>query len=93
LAGPFPWYKSVAGATDITEEAPGAFYVLGTASETFVLEYNGVFEFSGSVSTSNTPAVLALREEIKALRVRAELAREKARIMSVLAPPDIVPKK
>jgi hypothetical protein len=85
LSGPLPWYKTIQGTADATEEAPGQLIVIGTATETFVLEIMGVFEFKGSIATANTPAAVKLREELRAFRLQQVNSREKDRIVSVLA--------
>jgi hypothetical protein len=77
LSGPLPWYKSIAGSADTTEEQPGQIIVAGNASEGFMLEIEGVVEFKVSVGTGNTPAQLQLLSELRRLRQRE--ADEKAR--------------
>ncbi len=86
LAGPFPWYKAVAGGADATEEMPGQMCVWTSgATDSFWLEMRGVFEFKTAVSTGNTPAnvarILAEREaRLEALRVR-----QREHLLAVLA--------
>jgi len=55
LAGPFPWYKTIVGTADSTEEFPGVLIVAGTGTEGYILEVQGIWEFKTAVSTSNTP--------------------------------------
>jgi hypothetical protein len=85
LAGPLPWYKTIQGTADATEEAPGFLVVVGTAVETYVVEYFGVFEFKGSVATANTPMAVQLRDELRLFRQSKVDAREKQRMLTVLA--------
>jgi len=84
VAGPFPWYKSVAGTADSTEEAPGSFQVVGTGTETFTLEFRGIFEFKTAVATTNTPVALAARRQLHLERVNAERARARMVLLQVL---------
>jgi hypothetical protein len=89
LAGPFPWYKAIPGAADVTEESPGALVVIGTSTETFVLEYSGVFEFNGALATANSPAAVQLRRELRTLRTSVSNQREKERLISLLATSEV----
>jgi len=84
LAGPFPWYKSVAGTADATEEAPGSFVVIGTGTETFTLEFRGVFEFKTAVATVNTPVALVARQQLHAERVSLERAFARESLLRIL---------
>ena len=77
LAGPLPWYKSVAGAADATEEAPGVLCLGGTTTDAYSFEIKGVLEFKTAVSTSNSPAEYAAR--LQRINLRMEQARKKAR--------------
>jgi hypothetical protein len=79
-----PWYKTIQGSADATEEAPGQLCYAGTSTETIVVEIVGVFEFKGAVATANTPAALKLREELRALRQSRVDAMEKERLIAVL---------
>lgn len=87
LAGPFPWYKSVAGAADSTEESPGSFQVVGTGTETFTLEFRGIFEFKTAVATTNTPVALAARQQLHMERVNAERALARSTLLRILNTP------
>jgi hypothetical protein len=86
LAGPLPWYKSIAGSADATEEAPGAISVFSTGTtDAFSLEVRGVFEFKTAVAPANTPAAVALRDQVRTLRKMDQLLSEKQRLLAVLA--------
>lgn len=85
LAGPLPWYKSVVGAADATEEAPGNFIILGTGSESFTLEAKGVFEFKTAVATGNTPMELGMRLALREERIKAHALKERQRLLAALA--------
>lgn len=87
LAGPLPWYKSVAGTTDPTEESPGALIVVGTGTDVFGLEYKGVFEFKTSVATANTPMQRKLHAQLREERVAGELARQRELLLRLLSSP------
>jgi len=84
LAGPLPWYKTVVGGADSTEEAPGALCVAGTGTDTVIIEQRGVFQFKTSASTSNTPAAVALREQARKQMVEVAVRRERLAILKVL---------
>ncbi len=86
LAGPLPWYKTVPGTADATEESPGALMVLGSTTDAFVIEIRGVFEFKGSIATANTPMAVQLREELRALRRNQVQEAERNRLLKALAP-------
>ncbi len=74
LSGMLPWYKTIAGSLDTSEEQQGTLYIVGTGTETVYLELEGLVEVKAPASIANTPA---------ARRERAQrLAKE--RLLSVL---------
>lgn len=89
LAGPFPWYKTIAGTPDATEESPGTIYVVGTGTETVTVEFKGVFEFKTGVNSANTPLALRLREEMRSERLNLVRERERNTLLRILAPPGL----
>lgn len=84
LAGPFPWYKTIPGLADSTEESPGALVVAGTGTDSFVLEIRGVFEFKTAVSTGNTPMAVAAMQQLRMERYRSALTSERALLIKIL---------
>ncbi len=80
LMGPFPWYKTVPGTTDASEESPGtlAFRSSG-ATDVVVLELRGEFEFKDPIAAANTPEELMLKEKMRKVRAErlAQLRRDK----------------
>ncbi len=79
LRGPFPWYKSIAGAADATEESPGVFCLIGgAAADITTVEVVGEFEFKTAVAPANTPAAVELRR--LALTERRQITRDAARM-------------
>lgn len=86
LAGPLPWYKTIPGTADATEEAPGAISVCGNGTSAFAVEVRGVFEFKVSVATANTPKAVALRRELSTLRTEHALELQRDRLLAALAP-------
>lgn len=55
LNGPFPWYKTIPGSADATEEAPGRIVLASTTiSAGFSLELRGEFVFKTAVAAANT---------------------------------------
>lgn len=94
LAGPFPWYKSVAGAADPTEESPGALRLGGSgATDFFALEVKGTFEFKTAVSTANTPLAVRVRAQLREERRDAIVRRERDLLLQILskASPAVLP--
>lgn len=87
LAGPLPWYKTIAGTADATEESPGNLIVAGNATDAYFLELRGVFEFKTSVSAGNTPLEVALRKQLREERTLAMIANERKSILKVLGTP------
>jgi len=85
LAGCFPWYKSVAGTADATEESPGTISIVGTGTEAFIIELKGVFEFKTSVNISNTPAAVRMRALVRQERVDAARRVEREALLKILS--------
>ena len=89
LAGPFPWYKSVNGAADGTEEGPGYIVIAGNTTEVYSYEVRGVIEFKTAISTSNTPAEVRLLGQLRALRLAQTQARNRAAVTRLLTGPPV----
>jgi len=85
LAGPFPWYKTVAGTADPTEESPGQVVITGSLTEAYIAEYRGVFEFKTSVNSANTPLNAKYRALMREERLRLMAERERDSILKVLS--------
>ncbi len=86
LAGPFPWYKSINGAADTTEEAPGYFVFAGTGTDNPVFEIKGVLEFKTSVATADTPLAKKLLAQLREERRLAAIGREREAVLKVFTP-------
>jgi len=84
MSGPLPWYKTVTGSADATEESPGAIFVIGSSAEVFSLEIKGQFEFKTAVATGNTPVARAAAAQIRQERVRVTVLAERERLLRVL---------
>lgn len=84
LSGPFPWYKTLAGAADVTEEAPGQIVFGGTGTDVVTIEFEGVFEFKTAVAAGNTPLSLKLREQLRQERLAGERSRERTTLLQIL---------
>lgn len=80
LAGMHPWYKTVVGTPEASEELQGILTYNSNAVSS-LLEWEGVCEFRAAVAAANTPLERAL----------AARKREKKRIMAVLATDDSAP--
>ncbi len=89
LAGPFPWYKTIPGTADATEEAPGQLCISLTAatSATYHVELMGEFQFKTSVSSGNTPLAAEYQAWLRAERRRKVDEAERAKLLSVMATP------
>lgn len=85
LAGPFPWYKTIPGTADPTEEAPGAVIVVGTGTEAYNIELKGKFEFKTAVNSGNTPAAIELRRRVREEKIQAYRVREREILLKILA--------
>lgn len=85
LAGCFPWYKSIAGTADATEESPGTVSIVGTGTETFIIEFKGVFEFKTGVNISNTPAALKMRALVRQERIDSMRRVEREALLKILS--------
>ncbi len=84
LQGPFPWYKTVAGSADTTEETPGYLAFNGTGTEGVYFEVKGVYEFKTPVATANTPVALALLAKIRKERRDAIVRRARERLLGTI---------
>ncbi len=84
LAGPLPWYKSVLGAADATEESPGVIVVNGTGANTYYLEILATYEFKGGVAPANTPEALAMLRRFHELKAAKELLCERQRLLGII---------
>ena len=87
LAGPLPWYKTINGTADATEEAPGYIVITGNTTEVFSVEVKAVFEFKVSVATANTPAEVRLVSALRALRQANARSRAQVAVARVLSGP------
>jgi len=85
LAGCFPWYKTVAGTADVTEEVPGAIVIVGTGTEAYSIEFKGVFEFKTGVNAANTPLEKELRDLVRRERVNIAQRIERDAILKILS--------
>ncbi len=87
LRGPLPWYKTVLGTADPTEEQPGAIVIAGSGTDVYALEIEGEVEFKVSVATGNTPDQIALRAALRRKREEAVRMAEREALLRVLAAP------
>ncbi len=87
LQGPFPWYKTVAGTADVTEEVVGTLCFAGGATDTLYYELRGEIEFKGALPTTSTPLALELRSKLREERRNALLERERKELLKVFSLP------
>lgn len=85
LAGPLPWYKTILGSADATEESPGVFVLIHTASQTYSVEFFIEYEFKAAVAPANTPAAVSLLAEVLAARRKAAHEAERKRLLRALS--------
>ncbi len=85
LQGPLPWYKSIRGSADVTEETPGYLVAAGGASDVVYIEVRALYEFKTAVAPANTPAYLALRKQLLAARVDSERQKNRDVILRTLS--------
>jgi len=86
LAGPFPWYKTVDGTPDVTEEYPGSVILRGTGADPFTIEFRCVVELKEGVATANTPQELELVRRRREMRVAAVVNTQRKGLIEALKP-------
>jgi hypothetical protein len=91
LAGPFPWYKTIAGSADSTEESPGQIIAVGTGTEAVVIEFKGQFEFKTALAAANTPSALKFFELVRKERIESARSQTRDRLLAILATSKTVP--
>jgi len=84
LAGPLPWYKTIPGSADSTEESPGTIIVVGTGTDAFLLEMRGIFEFKTSVSTGNTPSAVEMHRRLREEKISIARNAERELLLKIL---------
>jgi len=91
LAGPLPWYKTIPGGADSTEEAPGVICVstTGGATDSFSLEIRGRITFKTAVATGNTPIAIKARQLLREERITAERSLARDAILRVIGSPPV----
>lgn len=78
LRGYFPWYKTVSGSLDPSEETQGNIYVVSVGTESVYIEYEGVIEFKSPSDPGVTPQ----------LSEQSAVKREKTRLLKILSTSD-----
>jgi hypothetical protein len=72
LRGEFPWYKTIAGSQDISEEVLGFLCAWSSnATGLVTFEWRGIIEFKDPVDDSNTPLLREARRKARELRRKA----------------------
>ncbi len=84
LSGPLPWYKTVAGGADVSEESPAVLAIAGTGTDPYVLEVRGVFEFKVACATANTPMAVNLRRLLREEKLLSVMSRERDILLKIL---------
>jgi len=86
LSGPLPWYKTIPGAADPTEESPGSVCFVGGLTDVINIEMRGSFEFKTAVATANTPMAMQAINSLREERIRGVVIRERELLLKILAP-------
>jgi len=85
LHSQFPWYRCIDGTAPANEESPGLFRIIGTGTDNYAVEFRVVVEFKEALAVGNTPAQLTALRSRHAEAVRAAAAKERDRLVSLLA--------
>lgn len=87
LQGPFPWYKTIQGTVDTTEESPGqmCFLINSNTTSTLYVEFKGVFEFKTSIASGNTPMYLEFLKKVREERVKKRDDEDRGKLLRVIA--------
>ncbi len=84
LQGPFPWYKTVQGTPDTSEEIVGYVFLTGSGTNSVAVEFDGVMEFKEAIAPANTPAAVEARRKLRQEQLSMALRRERAAVLSLL---------
>ncbi len=69
----FPWLKTKAGSLDPSEEQQGNFYITGSGSDVYVIEYAGIVAFRSPVATGSTPMAREAHARAEKLAMKKKL--------------------
>ncbi len=78
LQGQLPWYRTIQGSQDASEEDAGYIYVAGTSTDAFVIEIEGEYEFKDAIDPGLTLETRVQRREIA-------LARRREKLLAILS--------
>jgi len=87
LAGPFPWYKTISGTPDTTEEFPGSIQIVGNGTNTFLLEVRAVVELKEAVAPANTPLEVDMAKKRRQMKELAAAMAARDSILRVMSLP------
>lgn len=85
LHSQFPWYRCIDGTAPANQESPGLFRIIGTGTDNFAVEFRCVVELKEPLAVGNTPAQLAVLRSKHDEMARAAAAKERDRLVSLLA--------
>jgi len=85
LRGQFPWYRTIDGTAPLNEEIPGTFYVFGTGTDNYAVEFKIAVELKEPISTANTPEQLAALRARREQAVKGAAARERDRLLGIMS--------
>jgi hypothetical protein len=92
LAGALPWYKTIAGGADATEEAPGYICFFAGTTDILLYEIFARVECKTAVAAGNSPVEVELREKLRLMRLQSAVDSSRKRLLGVLSPPNLIGK-
>lgn len=89
LAGQMPWYQTVLGTFPAVAEVPFTFCFFGTSTGVIKFEVRYTVEFKSQAAAGNTPQSILLAERLREEREAQRVAKERGRLLEVLALPGL----
>ncbi len=91
LRGPFPWYKTVQGTPDTSEEIVGYVFLTGSGTNSVLLEFEGDMQFKEGIAPANTPAAVELRRRLREEQAQRLVAKERANVLALISNSTLAP--
>lgn len=85
LRGPFPWYRTIDGTFDSSEEYPARMVIVGTGTDAYSIEFYATVEFKEGAAPANIPFDLALLKQKRQDRIDREIAKQRVKLLALLA--------
>lgn len=90
LHGQLPWYRTVDGSFDVTEENPGRMIIVGTGTDTFAVEFKTDVKFKDALAPANTPQELKVLHDRRDSRMEERDSHLRAALMQLLQSPPVL---